>query len=117
MEIRRVGVVGCGLMGSGIAEVAAKNGFDVMVHEVDGSALKMGQDRFRRSMERAVEKEKLTLQDQEVAWDHLHFTTEVSDFETADIVVWLVKHSIFKNRDDFKNDPVILDFCGVSQLS
>jgi len=95
LEIRRVGVVGCGLMGSGIAEVAAKNGFDVMVHEVDGTALKKGQDRIRRSMERAVEKEKLTLQDQEVAWDHLHFTTEVSDFETADIVV----EAILENLD------------------
>lgn len=74
-------------MGSGIAEVAAKSGFDVMIHEVDVDALKKGQDRIQRSMDKAVEKEKLTLEDQEAAWARLHFTTEFSEFERADIVV------------------------------
>ena len=74
-------------MGSGIAEVAAKSGFDVMIHEVDVNALKKGQDRIQRSMDKAVEKEKLTLEDQEAAWARLHFTTEFSEFERADIVV------------------------------
>lgn len=82
-------------MGSGIAEVAAKSGFDVMVHEVDVNALKTGQDRIQRSMDRAVEKEKLTLEDQEAAWARLHFTTEFSEFERADIVV----EAIVENLD------------------
>ncbi|HIB09358.1 MAG TPA: 3-hydroxybutyryl-CoA dehydrogenase, partial [Gemmatimonadetes bacterium] len=74
MDIRRVSVVGCGLMGSGIAEVAAKSGFDVTVLEVDDEVLERGKGRIKRSMDRAVEKEKLTLADREAAWDRLHFT-------------------------------------------
>ena len=74
MEIRRVGVVGCGLMGSGIAEVAAKSGFDVIVREVDDEVVENGKSRIRKSMDRAVEKEKMTFTEKEVAWGHLHFT-------------------------------------------
>ena len=95
MEIRRVGVVGCGLMGSGIAEVAAKSGFDVIVREVDDEVVENGKSRIRKSMDRAVEKEKMTLSEQEVAWGHLHFTAEVSELESADIVV----EAIIENLD------------------
>ena len=51
MEIRKVGVVGCGLMGSGIAEVAAKSGFDVIVREVDDEVVESGKNRIRKSMD------------------------------------------------------------------
>jgi len=95
LDIRRVGVVGCGLMGSGIAEVAAKSGFDVMVREVDDEVVERGKYRIRQSMDRAVEKEKMTLTEQEAAWDHLHFTAEVSELESADIVV----EAIIENLD------------------
>ena len=95
MEIRRVGVVGCGLMGSGIAEVAAKSGFDVIVREVDDEVVENGKSRIRKSMDRAVEKEKMSLSEQEVAWGHLHFTAEVSELESADIVV----EAIIENLD------------------
>ena len=56
MEIERVGVVGCGLMGSGIAEVAVKAGFDVVVREVSDDLIEAGRDRIRRSLDRPVEK-------------------------------------------------------------
>ena len=71
MEIRRVGVVGCGLMGSGIAEVAAKSGFDVIVREVDDAVVENGKSRIRKSMDRAVEKEKMTLTEQELSLIHI----------------------------------------------
>ena len=79
MEIRRVGVVGCGLMGSGIAEVAAKSGFDVIVCEVDDEVVESGKNRIRKSMGRAVEKEKMTLSEQEVAWGHLLSLIHISE--------------------------------------
>ncbi len=60
VDIEKVGVVGCGLMGSGIAEVAAKADFDVVVREVSGDLIEAGQDRIRKSLDRAVEREKLT---------------------------------------------------------
>ena len=59
MEIRKVGVLGCGLMGAGIAEVAAKAGFDVVVREVDLALLDKGLGRIRASLDKAVEKGKL----------------------------------------------------------
>ena len=56
MEIKTVAVVGCGLMGSGIAEVAAKAGYATLVREVDGELLDRGLGRIRKSVDRAVEK-------------------------------------------------------------
>ena len=82
-------------MGSGIAEVAAKSGFDVIIREVDDEVVESGKSRIRKSMDRAVEKEKMTITEQEVAWGHLHFTAEVSELESADIVV----EAIIENLD------------------
>ena len=87
MGIERVGVVGCGLMGSGIAEVAAKSGFDVKVREINQDALEAGKKRIRKSMERAVEKEKLSGEDRDAAWERISFTTEVSELADRDLVV------------------------------
>ena len=87
MDISKVGVVGCGLMGGGIAEVAAKSGFDVVVREVTGELLEKGEARIRKSMERAVQKEKLTAEDRDAAMARLSFTTNVPDLGACDIVI------------------------------
>ena len=54
MAIRKVGVLGCGLMGSGIAEIAAKAGFETVVREVSDGLLEKGMGRIRSSLARAV---------------------------------------------------------------
>jgi len=87
LDISKVGVVGCGLMGSGIAEIAAKSGFDVRVREVNDEFLEAGRKRIRKSMDRAVDKEKLTAEDRDAAWERLSFTTEVSDLADCDLVI------------------------------
>ncbi|HSG08089.1 MAG TPA: 3-hydroxybutyryl-CoA dehydrogenase [Longimicrobiales bacterium] len=87
MNIEKVGVVGCGLMGSGIAETAAKSGFQVVVREVGPELLEGGKKRIRKSMDKAVEKEKLTAEDRDAAWGRLAFTTEVRDLAECDIVI------------------------------
>jgi len=74
-------------MGSGIAEIAAKSGFDVRVREVNDDFLAAGQKRIRKSMDRAVEKEKLTAEDRDAAWARLSFTTSVSDLADCDLVI------------------------------
>ena len=74
-------------MGSGIAEIAAKSGFEVRVREVNGDFLAAGEKRIRKSMDRAVKKEKLTQEDRDAAWARLSFTTEVSDLADRDIVI------------------------------
>ncbi|MDQ1568400.1 MAG: 3-hydroxybutyryl-CoA dehydrogenase, partial [Actinomycetota bacterium] len=58
-QIERVGVVGCGLMGSGIAEVCARAGLDVVVREVNQGALDAGRQRIEGSLDRAVRAGKL----------------------------------------------------------
>ena len=74
-------------MGGGIAEVAAKSGFDVTVREVTDEFLEKGEARIRKSMERAVQKEKLTAEDRDAALQRLSFTTDVSDLQDCDIVI------------------------------
>ena len=87
MDISKVGVVGCGLMGGGIAEIAAKSGFDVVVREVTDELLEKGESRIHKSMERAVQKGKLTTEDRDAALGRLSFTTMVSDLQDCDIVL------------------------------
>lgn len=74
-------------MGGGIAEVAAKSGFDVTACEVTDEFLEKGEARIRKSMERAVQKEKLTAEDRDAALQRLSFTTDVSDLQDCDIVI------------------------------
>lgn len=113
MDISKVGVVGCGLMGSGIAEVAAKSGFDVRVREVNDDFLEAGRKRIRKSLDRAVEKEKLSAEDRDAAWDRLSFTTEVSDLADRDIVIEAIveeleaKNALFGALDELCGEGTI----------
>ncbi|MGP3756802.1 3-hydroxybutyryl-CoA dehydrogenase [Streptomyces sp. BpilaLS-43] len=85
--IRRVGVVGCGLMGSGIAEVCARSGLETLVYEVDGAALERGRSRTTQSLNRALARGKLSAEAHEAAVDALAFTTELDDFADRDLVI------------------------------
>ena len=87
MNIRTVGVVGCGLMGSGIVEVCAKSGYDVVVREVNEGFLSKGLERIQGSMARGVERKKLTSADRDAAWARIRGTTKFADFEGCDLVV------------------------------
>ena len=113
MNISKVGVVGCGLMGSGIAEIAAKSGFEVMVREVSDEFLEVGQKRIRKSMDRAVDKEKLTAEDRDAAWERLSFTTAVSDLADCDLVIEAIiedlekKNALFGQLDELCGDHTI----------
>jgi 3-hydroxybutyryl-CoA dehydrogenase len=113
LNISKVGVVGCGLMGSGIAEVAAKSGFEVRVREVGDDFLEVGRKRIRKSMDRAVEKEKLSEEERDAAWDRLSFTTEVSDLADCDIIIEAIveeleaKNALFGALDGVCGDRTI----------
>ena len=67
MAIEKVGVVGCGLMGSGIAEISAKAGLAVTVREMNDAAAEAGKGRIQKSMDRAVSKEKMTAEDRDAS--------------------------------------------------
>ncbi|MEV6057349.1 3-hydroxybutyryl-CoA dehydrogenase [Streptomyces sp. NPDC052107] len=85
--IRRIGVVGAGLMGSGIAEVCARAGLDVLVAETGPDALAAGRRRVERSLARGVSSKKLSDADRERALAHVRFTTDLGEFTDRDVVV------------------------------
>jgi len=86
-EIERVGVVGAGLMGSGIAEVSARSGLDVVVAEVNPAGLDAGRERLEKSLVRAVRSGKLSDEARESALSRLSFTLDLDDFADRDVVV------------------------------
>jgi 3-hydroxybutyryl-CoA dehydrogenase len=87
VEIKKVGVVGCGLMGSGIAEVSARAGFEVVVREVDDDALAAGRGRVEKSLARAVERGKLDEGARDDALGRVRFTTSLEELSDRDLVV------------------------------
>jgi 3-hydroxybutyryl-CoA dehydrogenase len=87
VEIKKVGVCGCGLMGSGIVEIAAKAGMDVVVTEVDAGALAAGKKRIEKSLEKAVEKGKLSEEDKGATLGRIRFETDLQAHADRDLVV------------------------------
>jgi 3-hydroxybutyryl-CoA dehydrogenase len=101
MEIRKVGVVGCGLMGSGIAEIAAKAGMDVVVREVDEALLAKGRKRVEGSLAKAVEKQKLTPEQRDQIQGRFAWTTKVPDLAGCDLVVEAIVENMAAKRELF----------------
>jgi 3-hydroxybutyryl-CoA dehydrogenase len=114
MDIKRVGVVGCGLMGSGIAEVCARAGYDVVVREVNDEFLQKGLSRIRESLGRAVARGKTTQEQADQALGHLTGTLELADFSGCDLVVeaavenMMLKKEIFADLDQVLPPHAIL---------
>jgi len=87
MEIRKVGVVGCGLMGSGIVETCARAGYQVTVREINQELLNKGLANIQKSMGRAVDKGKLTAEERDAAWARIHGTVDMRDLADCDLVI------------------------------
>jgi 3-hydroxybutyryl-CoA dehydrogenase len=87
MDIKKVGVVGCGLMGSGIVEVSARAGYSVVVMEVNQEFLDRGMKALRSSMDKAVKKGKMAEQDRDANLGRIKGTTKVDDFKDCDLVI------------------------------
>jgi len=87
MNIQRIGVVGAGLMGSGIAEVCACAGYNTVVREVNEEYLAKGLERIEKSMQLAVQRGKLTSADLDAAHGRLRGTTQLEDFADCDLVI------------------------------
>ncbi len=101
MEINKVGVAGCGLMGSGIAEVSAKAGLDVVVREIDESALASGRKRICGSLDRAVSKGKVDQGARDEALARITFTTSLDDLADCDLVVEAIIESLDAKKELF----------------
>ncbi len=113
-RIERVGVVGAGTMGSGIAEVCAKAGFPTTVIESAPEFLETGRIRIESSMAKAVDRGRLDAADRDAAWARLGFDTDVSALSDADLVVEAIsedrtaKFGLFARLDEVTPAHAIL---------
>lgn len=104
-DIGKIGVVGCGLMGSGIAEVCARSGLGVIASEVTADAASAGRERITKSLDRGVRNGKLTAEERDAALGNLRFTTDLAEFADRDLVVEAVaehestKTEVFRTLD------------------
>jgi 3-hydroxybutyryl-CoA dehydrogenase len=101
VAIQKVGVVGCGLMGSGIAEAAARAGFGVLVREVDEPTLAKGRKRVEGSLAKAVEKGKISAADRDAALARIGFTTDLAKLADRDLVIEAIVEEMAAKRELF----------------
>jgi 3-hydroxybutyryl-CoA dehydrogenase len=99
--MKTVGVVGCGLMGSGIAQVSAQAGLTTWVREVDKPALEKGLGRIRKFLEDGVAKGKLTAEARDETLGRIKGTTELQDLATCDLIIEAVVESLDAKRQVF----------------
>jgi 3-hydroxybutyryl-CoA dehydrogenase len=99
--IQKVGVLGCGLMGSGIAQVTATAGYSTTVKEVSEEFLKNGMARIEKSLGKFVEKGTLTAQQRTETLDRLKSTTSFDDLADCDIVIEAITENLGTKRDTF----------------
>ena len=93
METRKVGVVGCGLMGHGIAQVSAQAGYEVVVREIDQDVLDKGIGRIEKQLARAVEKGRMEQEEADDARGRIQPTLEYGDLAGCDLVIEAITES------------------------
>ncbi|MEC8078310.1 MAG: 3-hydroxybutyryl-CoA dehydrogenase [Candidatus Thermoplasmatota archaeon] len=114
MAIERIAVIGAGQMGNGIAQVAATSGFEVVMIDIDQEAVDRGMATIERSLNKLVQKERLSQEDADAARARLSVSTDRSPCAEADLVVEAVpeilslKQSIFEDLDSICGPDTIL---------
>jgi 3-hydroxybutyryl-CoA dehydrogenase len=96
VKIQRVGVVGCGLMGSGIAETCARSGYDTVIREVNDELLQAGMARLEQSMETAVSRGKLSSEEAQSARGRLRGTIHLEELADCDLLI----EAVIENSDE-----------------
>jgi 3-hydroxybutyryl-CoA dehydrogenase len=120
--VERLGVVGCGLMGSGIVEVAARAGLNVLVREIDARAAEAGRARLVGSLDRGVKRGKLSPEDRDTALARIAFTTDLGDFGDRQLVIEAIaeneqlKTEIFATLDKVVADPAAIFASNTSSI-
>jgi 3-hydroxybutyryl-CoA dehydrogenase len=98
-EIKKVGVIGCGLMGHGIAQVTATAGYDVVVREVADDVLAKGIGKIEKQLARAVEKERSTQEEADAIRARISTTTDYGDLADCDLVIEAVTENLQTKLD------------------
>ena len=105
MQIKKVGVVGCGLMGSGIAQVCAQSGYQVVVSEANDELLNKGLKSINNFLTKSIEKGKISQQDKDATLSRMKGTTNLNDFSDCDLVI----EAVTENMDLKKKVFIELD--------
>lgn len=112
--INAIGVIGAGTMGNGIAQVAARAGLSVVMHDVNDELLRKGMSAIDRSLQRDVEKQRITVEEKRQIVSRITPSTELTDVRNADFVVEAiteniaVKSDLFARLDRIVRDEVIM---------
>ena len=85
--MKKIGVIGCGLMGAGIAEVCARHGLSVTIIERDAASLAGGEERIKKSLDRALGSNKIEQTDYDSALGNLTFSLDYGSLAQADLVI------------------------------
>lgn len=101
MDIKTVGVVGAGLMGSGIIEAVARGGYDVVAREIDEQAVQGGKKRIERSHARALERGKITQEQANVEGARVTWTTDLADLKDCDLVIEAIVENLDMKKEIF----------------
>ena len=102
MEIKKVGVLGCGLMGSGIAQVSASAGFETVVREVSDDLIQKGFLGIEKSLSKFAEKGAITADQQKATRDRLSGTTSFEDLADCDIIIEAIIENLDEKRKTYK---------------
>lgn len=108
MSIQTIGIIGCGLMGSGIVEVCARSGFNVLVGEMDAELLKAGLARVRKSIERGVSRGKISPEEAEATLSRIQGVNSLQEFAAADLAIEAITEQLEPKRDVFRELDAVL---------
>jgi 3-hydroxybutyryl-CoA dehydrogenase len=108
MNERGIGVVGAGTMGSGIAQLAAQKGFQVLLYDMNDELVNKGKDRIASILGRLIEKGKLTETDKETVMANIEVTTDLNRLEDASVVIEAIVEDMKVKQDMFRQlDPIL----------
>lgn len=107
-EIKKVGVLGAGIMGHGIAQITAQAGYDVVVREVDDATLAKGLSKIEKQLARAVEKGRATQEDADAVRGRIQGTTDYGDLADCDFVIEAITEDLGMKLDMWRHvDPIV----------
>jgi len=102
MAVKKIGVIGAGTMGHGIALVAAKAGFDVTMRDINDDLVQKGLNKVTKFLDRSVEKGKMTAEEKKNILSKIKGTTKLEDLKDADLVVEAIFENVDVKKDIFK---------------
>ncbi|GAB6139262.1 3-hydroxybutyryl-CoA dehydrogenase [Halanaerobaculum tunisiense] len=112
--MKKVGVIGAGTMGSGIAQVIAASGYDVVLRDIEEEYVEKGLAGIKKNLERSVKKDRLTEDQKEETLERIDTTTDIEDLADADLVIEAIvenmdiKKDVFKELDKVCKDETII---------